>query len=121
MAREVDGGQLGIGDFDAFGVFVLVQLGAHLEAGIGCRRGDQLDDRAIAAQRLAPPVDGDERKQTMLDLVPLAGTRRQVAIYNGQLELVGQLLRQEQAALCFCDGQSRTIRLCRTVGKLEGP
>ena len=28
--------------------------------------------RAIAAQRLAPPVDGDEREKTMLDLVPLA-------------------------------------------------
>ena len=71
VAGEADGGQLRVGDFDAFWIFVFVQLGTHLEAGIGCRRGDQLDDRAIATQRLAAPIDGDERKEPMLDLVPL--------------------------------------------------
>ena len=93
MAGKVDGGQLGIGNLDGFGIFAFVQLGAHFEAGIGCRRGDQLDDRAIAAQRFAAPVDCDERKQTMLDLVPLAGAGRQVANRDGKLELVGQLLK----------------------------
>ena len=87
MASEVDGGELGVGDFDTFGIFVFVQFGAHFEAGVGCRRGNQLDDRAIAAQLLTPPVDGDERKQTMLDLVPFAGTGRQVANSDGELEL----------------------------------
>ena len=60
VAGEVDGGELGVGDFDAFGIFVFIQFGAHFEAGFGRRCGDQLNDRAIAAQRLAPPVDGDE-------------------------------------------------------------
>ena len=60
-----------VGNLDAFGIFVFVQLSAHFEAGIGCGRGDQLDDGAIAAQRLAAPVDRDERKESMLDLVPL--------------------------------------------------
>ena len=68
VAGEVDGGQLRVGNLDAFGIFVFVQFSAHSEAGIGCRRGDQLDDRAIAAQRLPPPVDRDERKETVLDL-----------------------------------------------------
>ena len=41
MAGEIDGGQLGIGNFDAFGIFVFVQFGADFEAGVGCGRGDQ--------------------------------------------------------------------------------
>ena len=93
MAGQVDGGDLEIGNFDTFGVFVFVQFGAHFEAGFGRGGGDQLNDRAIAAQRLAPPVDGDERKKTMLDLVPLAGARRQVANSDGEFEFVGQLLK----------------------------
>ena len=90
---EIDGGQLGVGHLYPFGILVLIELGAHPQAGVRRRRSDQLDDRTVTAQRLAPPVDGDEREQAMLDLVPLAGSGRQVANRDGQLELVGQLLQ----------------------------
>ena len=40
----------------------------------GC--GDELDNCAVAAERLAPPVYRDEREQPVLDLVPFAGARR---------------------------------------------
>src|SRR5450631_4499182 len=50
VAGQVDGGRTEIGDLDPFGMFVFVELSAHLEAGFGCRRGDQLNDRAIAAR-----------------------------------------------------------------------
>jgi hypothetical protein len=50
VAGQVDGGHTEIGDLDPFGIFVFVELSAHLEAGFGCRRGDQLNDRAIAAR-----------------------------------------------------------------------
>ena len=93
MAVKVDGSESSIGNLDPFGIFVFVQFGAHDETRIGRGGGDEFDDRAIAAQRLAPPVDGDERKKTMLDLVPLAGAGRQVTNRNGKLELVGQLLQ----------------------------
>src|SRR5882724_4993055 len=93
MAGQVDSGHLEIGNLDAFGIFVFVQLGAHLEAGIGCRRRDQLDDRAITAQRLASPVDRDEREKTVLDLVPLACAGRQMANRDGEPELFCQLLK----------------------------
>ena len=46
---KFDGAELGIGDFDAFGVLVPIQLGADLKPRVGCRRRDQLDDRAIGA------------------------------------------------------------------------
>ena len=70
VAGEVDVSHLEIGNLDAFGIFLFVQLGAHLEAGICCRRGDQLDDRAIATQWLSPPVDGNEGEQPVFYLVP---------------------------------------------------
>jgi hypothetical protein len=54
-----------------------------LEAGFGCRRGDQLNDRAIAAQRFASPVDRDEREETVLDLVPFTGAGWQVTHRDG--------------------------------------
>jgi len=70
---QVDGGELRDGDLDALGIFVLVELCAHLQAGVRGGGGDELDDGAIAAQRLAAPVDRDEREQPVLDLVPFAG------------------------------------------------
>lgn len=36
------------------------------------------------------PVHGDEREQTMLNLVPLAGVRREVADLNLQARLLGE-------------------------------
>ena len=60
MAGQVDGGHLEIGNLDTFWIFVFVQLGADLETAVGCCRSDQLDDGAIAAQRLASPVNRDE-------------------------------------------------------------
>jgi len=41
-------------------------------------RPDQIDDHLIADQRLGAPVQGDEREQAMLDLVPLRGAGREV-------------------------------------------
>ena len=93
VRREVDGSQLSIGDLEAFGILVFIELGTHLEAGIGCGRCDQLDNGAIAAQRLTSPVDGDEGEKAVLDLVPLAGAGRQMADRDGKLQLVGQLLK----------------------------
>lgn len=88
LTREFDSSHLRIGDLDAFGICVFVEPGAYFEAGIGCGRGNQLDDRAMASQRLAAPIDRDEREQAMLDLVPFADAG-QVADCNRQLELVG--------------------------------
>src|SRR6478672_2869392 len=88
-----------------------------------------MDDRAIAAQRLAAPVDSDERKQAMLDLVPLAGAGRQVANRYGKLELVGQfalkichkgwvlnrLLLAPTA--CLADASRRSRHIATNVGQ----
>src|SRR6201993_1580610 len=93
MAGEIYSGKLGIGNRDALWIFVLIQFSAYLETGFGCGRGDQLHNGAERAQWLAPPVDGDERKQTMLNFVPFAGSWRKMTNRNRKLELVGELLK----------------------------
>ena len=93
MRLNADLRQLRIGYLDALRILVLVQFGTDLEARIGGRRGDQLNDGAVAAQRFAPPIDGDEREQAVLDLVPFAGARRQMAYRDGTSQLIGELLQ----------------------------
>jgi hypothetical protein len=92
VTGEVDGGELRVGDLDALRVFVSIQLGPHREAGISRRRRDQLDDGAVGAQGFTPPVNADELEETMLDLIPFAGSRGEMANGYGEFELVGQLL-----------------------------
>ena len=93
MALEIDAGEVGGGDFDAGRIRIGVDLGTDLEAGFGGGGGDQLDDDLMADERFAAPVLGDEREEAVLDLVPLAGTRRQVADSDGQIEFVSELLQ----------------------------
>src|ERR1700752_1319570 len=93
MAGQVEAIDFRVLDFDPLWIFVFVQLCTHLEPGFRRGRRDQLDDGAIAAQRLASPIDRDEREKAMLYLVPLRGARRQVTDRDGQLELVRQLLK----------------------------
>jgi hypothetical protein len=88
---EFDGSELGVVDLDALGIFVRIKLSAHLQACIGGGGGNELDDGAIAAQRLATPVDGDEREEPVLDFVPLTGAWRQMADGDGKFEFIGKL------------------------------
>ncbi len=74
VAVEIDGVHPGVGDFDALGIGVDVKFAAHGQAGVSVGSADQLDDGLEAEQRPAPPVLGDEREETMFDLVPFALT-----------------------------------------------
>ena len=47
----------------------------------------------MADQRLPSPVLGDEREEPVLNLVPLAGARRQMAYLNRKAQFLGQLLQ----------------------------
>ncbi len=60
VAGEVDSGELRIGGFDAFGIFVFVEFGAHGESGFGGGCCDQLYDGFEAAQRFTAPVQRDK-------------------------------------------------------------
>jgi hypothetical protein len=82
VALDVDGRGLGIRDFDLRRVPVFVQVRVDLQTGACGGRRDQVDDRLIAGQRLAAPVDRDEAEQAVLDPVPLAGARRVIGSFR---------------------------------------
>ena len=52
VAGEVDGGELGVGDFDALGVVALIELGVDLKPGVGGGGGDRVDDDFVAVSRV---------------------------------------------------------------------
>ena len=93
VAGDVEGSHLGVGDSDALRVKVLVDFASHGEAGLGRGSGDQVDDNAIADEWRGAPILADVREEAVLDLVPLAGARRQVVDLDGEGELVGQGLQ----------------------------
>src|SRR5262245_1934890 len=76
IAGDVEGGHLGVADLDAFLVGALVEQAFDLEAGLGGRGADQLDDCNAIGERAAAPVLRDVAEQAVLDLVPLRGARR---------------------------------------------
>ena len=93
VAGEVDGGKLGVGDLDSFGVGAFVEAGVDSQAAAGRGGGDQADDRLAGDKRLAAPVAADEAEQSVLDLVPFAGAGREVADADREMCFVGQRLQ----------------------------
>jgi hypothetical protein len=93
VTGEVDGGHFGIRDLDGFGILVFVEAALHLEAFVGRRRSDQLDDHRATDQRLAAPVLGDEGEEPMLDTVPLAGAGRMMGDSDGETGFIGEGLK----------------------------
>ena len=81
-----------IADLDPRRIGVGVQGRLHGQAGAGVGGADQLDDGFIARQRLTAPVLGDGGEQPMLDLVPFAGARREMAHRDRQAGLIGPAL-----------------------------
>ena len=78
-----------VGHADAREVGPCVQFASDRQAGFVRGGADQLDDGAVADQRLRPPILADVGKQAVLDLVPLARARRQVVDADFQAKLVG--------------------------------
>ena len=92
LVRDVDSLHLLVSDLHAFRIEVAVDLAAYLEASFGCRGPYELDNHLVTDQRLAAPILGDEGEQPVLDLVPFAGSGRQVVHNYSQASLVGEPL-----------------------------
>ena len=76
---------------------ILATVEGRLDLQALCRggAGDEFDDDVVADQRSASPVLGDMAEETMLNLVPFAGARRQMADRQPQAGTVGQLLQRD--------------------------
>ena len=110
VTLDVDFRKLMVRDLSAQRVLGCIQFRMNPQAGAGFGFSDEVNDHLVAHKRLAAPVLGDERKQPMLDLVPLAGSRRKVADGDRQGDLVGEALQfgfpQPKAIV---DPMSRTV------------
>src|ERR1039458_9868493 len=56
-------------------VFPAIQTTGYLEPFGSRRARNQIHDRLIIAKRLAAPIRGDEREQSVFHLIPFAGAR----------------------------------------------
>src|SRR5262245_33890038 len=116
VTLEVDTLHLLVGDPPARGVFSTVQPTEDLQAPRRGRPGDQVDDRRVVAQRLAPPIGRDEREEAMFDLVPLAGARREMTHRQRPSRLISKLLQ-----LPFPQSQARAVAAPRIRGDEDRP
>ena len=66
-------------DFDTLSVSSFVHPSFDSQPCFCLRRCDEIYDDLVRQQRLATPIHADKREQAMLDLVPLAGSRWEVA------------------------------------------
>jgi len=80
-------------NFDAALIPFLVETDFDGEAGLRPRGCNQVHDALIVRQGTAAPIYADVREKPMLNLVPLARSRRKVAHRYPQLFLIGQLLQ----------------------------
>ena len=83
---------LAVTDLDASRLAGVTHLALDVKVGAGGRCGNQLNDGLIADQGLAAPVLGDKGERMMFELVPLAGTGRQITYGDGHAEFVGKSL-----------------------------
>ena len=82
-----------IGHLDSFRIGVGINFGLDFQPSPGRRADDQIDHYFMAEQGLPPPIHADMAEHPMLDLVPLAGPRREMAHRDVQPGLVGQSLQ----------------------------
>ncbi len=63
------------------------------QTGFGCGASYEIHNHLMACERLAPPVHADVAEHPVLDLVPLAGSRREVAYRYAQSRLIRKGLK----------------------------
>src|SRR2546426_519306 len=92
-ARMLDGnrGHLFFSDFDSSRIAAGVEGRFDAQAGARCRGADEAHDGLVAEERTTSPVLGDVTEEAVLDLVPLAGSGREMANVDRQLEFRGEL------------------------------
>lgn len=93
VSPDTDGSHLLIRDRDSCWISTGIQRTAHAESFlVGCSR-DELKNDFVTHQRFSSPVLADEGKETMLDFVPFARSRRQVRNRDGESCFVSQFLQ----------------------------
>src|SRR3954467_14285013 len=79
LSRNTHLSQFVVSDFDTLLVTARIQLRMHLQPFPGCRLTDKVAHHRPTLQRPPPPVPCQVGEHPVLDLVPLARPRREVA------------------------------------------
>ncbi len=87
MGLEIESLQFLLGYLDPALVGSPIQTCFDDPSGLGRCSGDEIHDGPVVGQGPASLVRGDERKEAMLNLVPLAGARRKATDRDRQLLL----------------------------------
>ena len=87
------GGELGVGDLDSSRVSGTIQLRLDLRPARVVVLPIRLTITSRPTSWAAAPVLGDVAEQGVLDQIPLAGARREVAHADAQPGLIGQALQ----------------------------
>jgi len=93
VTAELDLTELLVGHFDSGLILIRVQDCLDFEPGARLGAANQMNDGLIIDQRLPSPVQTDKRKEPVLDLVPLAGSRRIVTDRDRYPDLIRHLLQ----------------------------
>ena len=93
ISGKIEGCQFVIGNLEASWVGMAILESGHRQAFFGRRMRDELKNDLKGGEGLGPPIDGNEGKELMLDLVPFAGRRWIVSAGDREARLVGQLLQ----------------------------
>ena len=79
--------------FDACLIVGVVERRLNIQAGCRGRSRDEIDNRRQTIERTAAPVLTNERKEPMLDFVPLTRPRWEMTDRNLQPQAIRQLLK----------------------------
>ena len=93
VTLQIDSLHLFVGDSPPCGILPTIEATRDLQTLGRGRLGNEVHDGLVIPQRLTPPVRRDERKESMLDLVPFAGARRKVANGKRKPGFIGQALQ----------------------------
>ena len=90
---EIDTGEFIIRDDNTRRIRIGIELRMNQQALLCGRTLNQIDNDFVCGEWSATPVERNVAKHAMLDLVPLAGTRREMTNRNRPVQLVNQPLQ----------------------------
>src|SRR2546425_748918 len=93
LALDVQSGQVFVRDFDACRITMAVLDGGDGQSLLGRRLRNQFNHGLKRRERVAPPIERNGGKESVLDRIPFAGSRRQMADRNAQAALGGKLVQ----------------------------
>ena len=86
-----------------------VQHGMHAQACFGSGMTNEFQHEFVADQRLATPIDRDEREELVFDGIPFGSSGRIMTDMHGQASFVGEVLQGDFPEAAFGSIAAATV------------